>query len=112
MATGMGCVETRSQLPSGARPAPPTRDEIEAICREIVADTLDHLGIDSDTFVGRERVRANLAFLQSIREQHADRGREFRRGLFQNTGNLVALAGMSAILLAGGYLVGHGFSFR
>ena len=109
---GMGCVETRSQLPPGARTSVTTRDELEAICREIVANTLDHLGIECDTFVGRERVRANLAFLQALREQHEDRGREFRRGLFQNTGNLVALAGMSVILLAGGYLVGHGFSFR
>ena len=108
----MGCVETRPQLPSGARHPPLKREEFEAICREIVSDALDHIGIDSDTFIGRERVRANLAFLQMLREQHEDRGREFRRGLFQNTGNLVAVTGMSVILLAGGYLIGHGFNFH
>ncbi len=108
----MGQGETRQAGSTIGRGSAATRDELEVICREIVADALDHLGIDSDSFVGRERVRTNLAFLQSLREQHEDRGREFRRGLFQNTGNLVALGGMSLVLLAGGYLVGHGFSFR
>ncbi len=88
------------------------REELEAICQQIVAEALDNLGIDSLTFVGRERVRANLAFLQFLREQHEDRGREFRRGLFQNTGNLVAFTGMSLLLLAGGYLLGHGFTLK
>ena len=78
----------------------------------MISEALDGIGIDNDSFVGRERVRANLSFLQILREQHEDRGREFRRGLFQNTGNLVALTGMSLLLLAGGYLLGHGFSLK
>ena len=89
-----------------------TRNELDAICRAIVAETFDTIGIDSDTFIGRERMRSNLLFLQSLREQHEDRGREFRRGLFQNTGNLVAFSVMSMLLLAGGILIGHGFSLK
>lgn len=108
----MASVETRPLGSPVQRATAPSRDELEAVCRQIVVDMFEHLGIDSDTFIGRERVRANLAFLQLLREQHEDRGREFRRGLFQNTGNLVALTGMSALLLAGGYLIGHGFTFR
>lgn len=77
-----------------------------------MAEALDTIGIDNESFVGRERARANLAFLQLLREQHEDRGREFRRGLFQNTGNLVALSGMSLLLLVGGYMLGHGFTFK
>ena len=89
-----------------------TQSEVEECARRVVTEVLDCVGIDNATFVGRERIRANLAFLQSIREQHEDRGREFRRGLFQNTGNLVALGLMSLALAGGGYLVGHGFPLK
>ena len=89
-----------------------SRDDVDDITRRIVTELLDCVGIDNATFVGRERFRANLAFLQALREQHEDRGREFRRGLFQNTGNLVALCLVSLALLGGGYLVGHGFTLK
>ena len=85
----------------------PPKEAIEA-ARLLVTEILDCVGIDNATFIGRERMRANMAFLQMLREQHEDRGREFRRGLFQNTGNLVALTLMSLLFLASGYLLGHG----
>ncbi len=88
------------------------KDEREEACRRLVSELFDCIGIDNATFVGRERMRANLAFLQALREQHEDRGREFRRGLFQNTGNLVALGIVSMLLVAGGYLIGHGFILK
>ena len=89
-----------------------SRDDLELLCRQVVSETLDHLGIDNETFIGRERMRANLAFLQLLRDQHEDRGREFRRGFFQNTGNLLAFTVVSSLLLAGGYLIGHGFVLK
>ncbi len=96
----------------GSEPRHLTRDDIDEGTRRIVTEAFDCVGVDTATFVGRERFRANLAFLQSLREQHEDRGREFRRGLFQNTGNLVALGVLSLALAGGGYLVGHGFPFK
>ena len=90
----------------------PSSDEVEDSARRVVTDVLDCVGIDYSTFIGRERIRANLAFLQMLREQHEDRGREFRRGIFQNMGNLLALLIMSVVLLLCGYLVGHGFTFK
>ena len=87
-------------------------EKTEDCAKRVITEVLDCVGIDNSSFVGRERARANMAFLQMLREQHEDRGREFRRGLFQNTGNLVALTMMSLLLLAGGYLVGHGFTLK
>lgn len=91
---------------------PLTQAETEDCVKRVVSEMLDCVGIDNATFVGRERIRANLAFLQSLREQHEDRGREFRRGLFQNTGNLLALGLVSLALVGGGYLVGHGYPLK
>lgn len=129
-----GEIRSRHAMPAGAGGVPPERcrmtrgrgagigmpatscgmaeDELDGLVRRLMVEAMDGIGIDASSFVGRERARANLAFLQMLREQHEERGREFRRGLFQNSGNLVALALMSLLFMAGGWMVGHGFTLK
>ena len=51
--------------------------------KRVVTDVLECVGIDYATFVGREKIRANLAFPQALREQHEDRGESSEEARFK-----------------------------